>query len=524
MQHSLGDSRQGEQADSGGPTTSENMETIDEIEIIPETESEGSSPELQDSGDIMACDKEVGTKRPGACMSKKGKDRNKARGSHGSILRNIHEKGAENTCEHGQADLSLDEISTRCVREDGESAELSSHQMGRSKPPLISDRKNWEKLNSPASSDSSMLFEVDSSDDDAGEIYMEKVRDFLYGMFNPADLENIASVSKKHISNNSVDSSSSKANADRQIIFVADDGVDDDDVVVKDVEREGEVFRNTMDMECDEKMSLESDLSSDATQDIDPVDAGNLPSAGSQDTETTDGTQDDGAEDAGSLPSVDCQATETTDATQDESPEDGEYFPSIDSYDTEATDATQDESQADDEYSPLVDSQDTESTDAALDNTAVNVGEVESSVSKEASKEDLRNNHRGVRLVRNNRNAEHVVGDIRVAQDSPRGRSRINVLDTDAMSMIKCTVPEPSDTNHPRQNSVPFTKTVNNEENVPATSPVPKITHVRSLVESPDSADALNQEKTHHSDKNVIKDLGQETERSHTTQPDTSKH
>ena len=522
MQHSLGDSRQTKQADSKAPNMSANTETIDEIKIIPETESEGNTPELQHSGDIMARDKEMGTKRPGSCMNKKGKGQNKVRESHGSVLRNIREKEAENTCEHGQADLSLDEISMKCVMEDGESAELSSQQMGRSKPPLINDSKNREKFNLSASSDSPMFFEVESSDDNAGEIYMEKVRDFLYDMFNPADLENIASVSKKHISNNSVDSSSSKVNADRQIIFAADDGVDDD-VVVKDVEREGEILRNIMDMECDERMSVESDLSSDATQDIDPVDAGNLPSADSQDTETTDGTQDDGAEDAESVPSVDCQASETADATQDESPEDGEYFPSIDSYDTEATDATQDESQTDDEYSPLVDSQDTESTDAALDNTAINDGEVESSVSKEASKEVLRHNRRGVRLVRNNCNAEHVVGTS-VAQDSTRWRSRINLLDTDLKSMIKCTVPEPSDTNHPRQNSVPFTKTVNNEENVPKTSPVPKITQVRSLAESPHSADPLNQEKTHHSDENVIKDLGQETERSHTTQPCTSKH
>ena len=445
------------QADSEAPNMSANTETIDEIEIIPETESEGSSPELQDSGDIMACDKEVITKRPGSCMNKKCNGRNKARGSHGSVLRNIHEKEAGNTCEHGQADLSLDEISMKCVREDGESAELSSQQMGRSKPPLINDSRNQEKFNLPASSDSPMLFEVECSDDDAGEIYMEEVRDFLYGMFNPADLENTASCNKKHISNDSVERTSEK-----DIIFVTGD--DDVDVVVKHVKSEGEVFRedHTMDMECDEKMSVESELSSDATQDIDPVDARNLPSADCQDTETTDGTQDDGAEDAGCLPSVDSQDTESTDATHDNGAKDAGSLPSVDFQATETI----------------------------------------------------------------------VAGNLHVAgQDSPHECSRINVLDTDPMSMIKCTVPKPRDTNQPCQHCFPF-KTVNNrkridgtqEENLTTTSPVLKITHVRSLVESPHSADSLNQEKTHHSNKNVIKDIGRETERSYTTQPGTSKH
>ena len=506
MQHSLGDSRQTKQADSKAPNMSANTETIDEIEIIPETESESSSPELQDSGDIMARDKEMGTKRSGSCVINKCKGRNIVRDSHRSVLRNIHEKKAENTCEHGQADLSLDEISMKCVMEDGESAELSSQQMGRSKPPLINDSKNREKFNLPASSDSPMLFEVESSDDNAGEIYMEEVRDFLYDMFNPADLENIASVKNKLISNDSVERISEK-----DIIFVTDDDVDV--VVVKDVKSECEVFRkdHTMDMERDENMSVESDLSSDATQDIDLEDAGNLPLADSQGTETSDDTHDDGAEDAGSLPSVDSQDTESTDATQDDGAEDAGSLPSVDSQDTESTDATQDDGAKDAGSVPSVDSQDTESTDTTQDDNAEDAGSVPSI------------DCQAIETI--------VAGNLHVAQDSPGGRSRVNVLDTDPMSMIKSTVPKPRDTNRPCQNCFPF-NTVNNrkhidgtqEENVPTTSPVPKITQVRSLVESPHSADALNQEKTHHNDKNVIKDLGQETERSHTTQSCTSKH
>ena len=89
MQHSRGGSRQGEHADSGAPTTSANTSTIDEFEIIPGTqssESEDNSPELQDSGDILARDKEVITERPGSCVNKKGKGRNKVKESHGSSL------------------------------------------------------------------------------------------------------------------------------------------------------------------------------------------------------------------------------------------------------------------------------------------------------------------------------------------------------------------------------------------------------------------------------------------------------
>ena len=75
MQHSRGSSRPGEQADSGALTTCANTSTIDEFEIIPGTqssESEDNSPELQDSGNIMARDKEVIPERPCSCVNKKG--------------------------------------------------------------------------------------------------------------------------------------------------------------------------------------------------------------------------------------------------------------------------------------------------------------------------------------------------------------------------------------------------------------------------------------------------------------------
>lgn len=81
------------------------------------------------------------------------------------------------------------------------------------------------KLNLSGSCDSLLLSEVESSDDDFEKIDMKAIFAIPVGGFSPADsksealndvIENTASVNKKHVSNDFVDSPSSEINADRQ--------------------------------------------------------------------------------------------------------------------------------------------------------------------------------------------------------------------------------------------------------------------------------------------------------------------
>ena len=306
-----------EQGNGEPSKTNTNTETISDNERAAPPKSSRSvesSPALQVSGDVKARDKRAVTERP--CVKRQRKRKGSNSKNQGNVLRNFREKKTKSNSQDvvrvvssggGKGDLSRDEVSMPRVEEQRENDKLSSKQQtDASKLPIVTAKpgsKNREKVRSSNSCDSIVLFDSDNSEsfesEDSETISRKKVLDFLVGMVNSCGSDSelgedmnkrTASVKKevaKH-SSSSKDDDGLQITSAKDIIFVDDDDIEV--LFVKQADKEGKVLRKdyTSGTERDEKISVGSETSSDATRDDSPEDAANLHSTDSHNTETTE--------------------------------------------------------------------------------------------------------------------------------------------------------------------------------------------------------------------------------------------